>query len=156
MIKFLKYFRILFLMIIIIIAIVFAIAQIKYPDKTQYIKPIAIELLKNSKFIKNEENKLLSKNAVIDLLKKSGCEELSDISSNIVKTKIENVTNRSNHWFSAICTTNENKALNVQITLREDNLPDFFIYFEHSYCFSVMHKTVKCFTQTIITLPSGH
>ncbi len=129
-------------------------SKIKYPDKSQYIKPIASELLNNYQFIKNKNNKLLSKNEVINLLKESGCVELSNVRSNIVKTKIKNVINYYNHWFSATCITNKNKALDLRITFREKYLPDFRIHLDHSYCFDVMHKSVECYTQKIIILPS--
>jgi len=153
LIKLLKYLGIVFLTIVLIVlALMFS--HIEYQDKTPSIKPTALKLLKNMQFIQDEEHKLLSKERVISLLKKSGCENLSDIESNIVKTTMTNTDNISNHWFSATCSTHENAPLDLRITLHEDALPDFSIYLEHSYCFSVMHKRVECYTQKIIPVPS--
>jgi len=150
LIKLLKYLGTVFLTIVVIVlALMFS--HMEYHDKTPSIKPTALKLLKNMQFIQDEEHKLLSKYSVISLLKKSGCENLSDIESNIVKIRMKNI---ANHWFSATCSTHENEPLDLRITLHEDALPDFSIYLEHSYCFSVMHKSVECYTQNIISIPS--
>ena len=139
---------------ILIIFVYILLSFIKYPDKIFYIKPIALELLSKKKVFENKKDKLLSKDEVIVLLQSSGCKKLYDIKSDIVKTKIQNVTNYSNHWFKATCVTKENIDLDLRMTLREKALPDFAIYFEHSYCYGVMPQSIQCGTQSITVVPS--
>jgi hypothetical protein len=144
----------IFIIFISIISIYIVLSFVEYPDKTPYIKPIALELLKKSQIFKNKNDKLLSKSEVIDLLQESGCKELYDIKSRIVKTEMQNVTNHYNHWFSATCLTKKDRALDLRITLREKELPDFRIYFNHSYCYGVMPEHIHCGTQTVTAVPS--
>ena len=151
---FFKYIGVILIVFIVIISVYILLSFIEYPDKTSYIKPVALEMLGKKKFFQNKKDKLLSKKEVIVLLKKSGCEKLYDIKSHITKTKIQNVTNYYNHWFRATCVTKKNKALDLRITLREKALPDFRIYFEHSYCYGVMPEYIHCGTQTITAVPS--
>ena len=141
-------------LILLIIFIYIVLSYIKYPDKTSYIKPVAIELLNKTQALNSKEDKLLSKGKVIDMLQASGCNKVYEVTSSIVKTKVQGVTNHYNHWFSAMCMTKEGKALDLRITLHEQHIPDFAIYFEHSYCYSSMNKSINCGTRTITVIPS--
>ena len=151
---FFKYIGLIFIVLILIISVYISLSFIEYPDRTSYIRPVALELLSKEKFFENRKDKLLSKNEAIVLLKNSGCQKLYDIKSHITKTKIQNVTNHYNHWFSAMCVTKKNKVLDLRMTLREEALPDFAIYFEHSHCYGVMPQSIQCGTQSITVVPS--
>ena len=149
--KFIKYS---FLIFIVFILTIIALSQIKHKDTSAVIKPIAQKIAQNYQFLKNKENKMLSKQEVIDLLKISDCKELNNINSSVVKPNVKGVVSYYNHWFSALCLTNSNKLLKIQMTFNEKNLPYFTIINNHSYCFKSSNYPIKCYTQSLITLPS--
>ena len=149
--KFIKYS---FFGFIVFVLVIIALSQIKHKDTSAVIKPVAQKIVRNYQFLKNRENKMLSKQEVIDLLKKSGCKELSNIDSSIVKPREEGVVSYYNHWFNALCLTNSNKLLKIQMTFNEKNLPSFTIINNYSYCFKSSNYPIRCYTQTLITLPS--
>ena len=131
------------------------LTQLKYPDKTSYIRPIASVLLNNIHHdLDGKEDTLLSQKEIITLLKSSGCQTVVTTESVFSTTATVNTTNITNHWFQAVCTLENGKSLDVRLTAREFEPPNFRIDYGHSYCFDIPDREIDCYTQTILAVPS--
>ena len=131
------------------------LTQLKYPDKTSYIRPIASVLLNNiHNDLDGKTDTLLSQKEIITLLKSSGCQTVVTTESVFSTTATVNTTNITNHWFKAVCTLENGKSLDVRLTAREFEPPNFRIDYGHSYCFDIPNREIDCYTQTILAVPS--
>ena len=59
-----------------------------------------------------------------------------------------------NYWFEGYCWTPEGELARVALALHEKSDADFRIDLGHSYCFDVMNRKIRCYTQSLVPLPS--
>ena len=84
------------------------------------------------------------------ILKKVGCSGVQVDQSETVPTSL----GERNYWFEGHCWTPEGELARVALTLHEKSDANFQIDLGHSYCFDVMNRKIRCYTQSLVTLSS--
>jgi len=143
-----------FSFLVAIVGSALVLSQIKYTDRSSQIRPIAQKLLEQTKGLRiaPDENRSDVKRGeqIARILEKAGCSGVRVDRSETVPTSLGD----RNYWFEGHCWTPGGELARVALTLHERSDADFQIDLGHSYCFDVLNRKIRCYTQSLVTLPS--
>ncbi len=149
-----SFFKWFFSFLLAIVGSALVLSQIQYPDRSAEIKPIAGRLLHRlyTLGIGMDDNSTDAELAerIVGSLKESGCEEVRVDRGEIVTTSLGD----RNYWFYGDCRIPGGELARVDVTLHQKGGSDLLMVLGHSYCFDVEDRKIRCFTQSLVTLPS--